>query len=246
MSLPAMRAGQRWSQGVLQAITLPDGAFKLYVWLRLNVRLDTGSLDVSQQDLARALGRARGTIRAHLRALERAGICRMTFPRNPHARGRIEITDDYWPYERTLSPADTAELRAYLERIRALLAERVCVRPPLSPPDELVARQWHARGVPVERVSRAILMGCGRKYVSWLDGAAPVPIGSLRYFEPILAEVEAVPVPAEYWDYVRLRVERMERLWLEAQASAQRTAADGSARRCQGEGIAEDGSGWQR
>jgi len=67
MSLPAMRAGQRWSQGVLQATTLPDGAFKLYVWLRLNARFDTGSLDVSRQELARALGRARSTIRGHLR-----------------------------------------------------------------------------------------------------------------------------------------------------------------------------------
>jgi hypothetical protein len=219
MTMPGLREGQSWSEGLLKAITLPDGAFKLYVWLRLNARLDTGSLETSQQDLARALDKARGTIRANLRALEQAGVCRMEFPRNPHARGRIEITDDYWPYERTVSRTDAPELRAYLDRIRAMLAERFCVRKPLSRADELVAREWYARGVPIERVGQAILMGCGRKYVSWLNGAPRVPIGSLRYFEPILAEVEAQPAPAEYWDYIRFRIERTEKVWLEANGS---------------------------
>lgn len=244
MSIPRLRAGQSWSQGVLEAITLPDGAFKLYVWLRLKARLDTGSLAISRQDLARALGKARGTIRAHLRALQQAGVCRMTFPRDPRARGCIEITDDYWPYERSAA-ADPAEVRGYVDRIRELLAERVCVRKSLRPSDELVARQWYAQGIPVERVRRAILLGCGRKYVAWLDGAAPVVIGSLRYFEPILAEVEAASVPPEYWDYVRLRVQRMERLWLEAQALGFRTASHETAVKPPSEGIAENGAGLQ-
>lgn len=65
-------------------------------------------------------------------------------------------------------------------------------------------------------MGQAILMGCGRKYVSWLNGAPRVPIGSLRYFEPILEEVQAQPAPAEYWDYLRFRLERMEKTWLEA------------------------------
>lgn len=245
MSVPRLRTGQSWSRGVLKAVTLPDGAFKLYVWLRLNARLDTGTLDVSRQDMARALGKARGTIRAHLRALQQAGICRMSFPRDPHLRGRIEITDDYWPYERNVPPADPPEVRAYVDRVRELLAERVCVRKPLGQSDELVARQWYAQGVPIERARRAILLGCGRKYVAWLDGAAPVVIGSLRYFEPILAEVEAAPAPPEYWDYVRLRMERMERLWLEARASGLRTASEEAVSKLPGQGIPENASALQ-
>lgn len=181
MTMPDLRDGQSWSEGLRKAVTLPDASFKLYVWLRLNARLDTGPLESSQQDLARTLHKARGTIRASLRALQQAGVCRMEFPRNPRARGRIEITDDYWPYERTDSRTDTSELRAHVGRIRTMLAERACVREPLSQADELVAREWYARRVPIERVGQAILMGCGRKYVSWLNGAPRVPIGSLRF-----------------------------------------------------------------
>lgn len=228
MTKPALRAGQTRSEGLLKAIALPDGAFKLYVWLRLNARIDTGSVETSQLDLVRTLDKARGTIRSNLRALEQAGVCRMEFPRNPNARGRIEITDDYWPYERTGFQKDAQGLRAYLDRIRAMFAERACVRKPLSRPDELVGREWYTRGIPVERVGQAILMGCGRKYVSWLNGAPKVPIGSLRYFEPILAEVEAQPASAEYWDYTCHRIEQMEKLWLNGKKPGDRTEVDAS------------------
>ena len=228
MTMPELRHRQSWGEGLLKAITLPDGAFKLFVWLRLNARIDTGSIETSQLDLARTLNKARGTIRSSLRTLEQAGVCRMEFPRNPNARGQIEITDDYWPYERTACRRDASELRAYLDRIRTMLAERACVRNPLSRADELVGREWYARGVPVERAGQAILMGCGRKYVSWLNGAPKVPIGSLRYFEPILAEVEAQPASAEYWDYTCHRIEQMEKLWPNGKKPGDRTEAAAS------------------
>ena len=47
--------------GLLKALALPDGPFKLYVWLRLNARPDTGALEITQGDLARALDKARGS-----------------------------------------------------------------------------------------------------------------------------------------------------------------------------------------
>ena len=246
MTMPELRHGQSRDEGLLRVITLPDGAFKLYVWLRLNARIDTGSLETSQLDLARTLDKARGTIRSNLRILEQAGVCRMEFPRNPHAQGRIEITDDYWPYERTAFRKDTPELRAYLDRIRAMLAERACVRKPLSRADELVGREWYALGIPVERVGQAILMGCGRKYVSWLNGAPQVPIGSLRYFEPILAELEAQSGSAEYWDYTCRRIERMKKLWLNGKGFDDRTGCDVSVSKDQGGGIPGYDSGSDR
>ena len=68
------------------------------------------------------------------------------------AIGGIEIADDYWPYERADSATEDPELRAYVDRIREILGERACVRNPLSAADELLARDWHARGVPAERI----------------------------------------------------------------------------------------------
>jgi hypothetical protein len=95
----------------------------------------------------------------------------MKFDRNPHSPGWIQITDDYWPYERSDSAPGDPELRAYLDRIQEMLEKRACVRHPLSEADELLAREWYARGVSTERIGQAVLMGCGRKYVSWRNGA---------------------------------------------------------------------------
>ena len=212
MNSRKLRDPRGWNLGLLKALVLPDGPFKLYVWLRLNAHINTGSLQTSQSELSRALKKARGTIRANLKTLEQAQVCRMKFPRNPRGRGWIQITDDYWPYERGDGNTDDPELCSYLDQIRKMLAERACIRTPFSPTDELLARDWHAQGVTIEHVSQALLMGCARKYVSWRNGAPRVPIGSLAYFQSILAEVKDTNAPTEYWGFTRDLIERMEKL----------------------------------
>jgi len=214
MNSRKLRDPRGWNVGLLKALALPDGPFKLYVWLRLNARIDTGSLETSQSDLSRALQKARGTIRASLRTLEQAEVCRMKFPRNPHGRGWIEITDDYWPYEREGATTDDPATGSYVDQLRQILAERACIRTPMSTADELLAREWHAQGVTIEQVTQAVLMGCARKYVSWRNGAPRTPIGSLAYFQSILAEVKDQEAPGEYWEFTRHRIERMEKLWI--------------------------------
>jgi hypothetical protein len=215
MNQPRLRDPQGWNAGLIKALVLPDGPFKLYVWLRLNMRIDTGSLETSQSDLSRALNKARGTIRANLKTLEQAEVCRMKFSRDPQGRGWIQITDDYWPYEREENcKTDGPELCSYLDQIRNILAERACIRSPFSTTDELLAREWYAQGVTIEHAGQAVLMGCARKYVSWRNGAPRTPIGSLAYFQPILAEVKDQNSPADYWEFTRHRIERMEKLWI--------------------------------
>lgn len=214
MTSRKLRNPRGWNGGLLKALALPDGAFKLYVWLRLNARTDSGSLEISQSDLSRALNKARGTIRANLRTLEQAEVCRMNFPHNPHGRGRIEITDDYWPYERGDCATEDPALGPYLDQIRKILAERACIRTPMSTADELLACQWHAQGVTIEQISQAVLTGCARKYVSWRNGAPRTQIASLAYFQPILAEAADQNAPGEYWEFTRHRIERMEKLWI--------------------------------
>jgi biotin operon repressor len=215
MNAPKLRDPRGWNVGLVKALVLPDGPFKLYVWLRLNARIDTGSLETSQSDLALALNKGRGTIRANLKTLEQAGVCRVKFSRDPQGRGWIQITDDYWPYEREENrKTDDPDLRSYLDQIRNILAERACIRTPFSTTDELLAGEWYAQGVTIECVGQAVLMGCARKYVSWRNGAPRTPIGCMAYFQPILAEVKEQNAPAEYWEFTRLRIERMEKLWI--------------------------------
>jgi hypothetical protein len=108
---------------VQKAMTLlSDGAFKLFVYLCLHARRDSGLLETSQTDLARAVKKASGTIRSHLREMEAAGICRTQFSHHPFARGSIQIAEPFWPYERTgreAPPQDGSD--AFVSEIRNLL-----------------------------------------------------------------------------------------------------------------------------
>lgn len=196
---------------------LTDGAFKLYVFLCLEARRDQGIIEVSQTELGKRLNKGNQTIRHYLRELERAGVCRVSgFAPVPYCRGQIEIMDDYWPYHRTpASPADPAS-EEYLGQIRRMLQARACVRLSFSTADEILTRQWLARGFTVEQIEQAILLGCARKYVAWRNRQGQAPIVTLRYFEPVLEEIQQVRISPEYFEYVRSRLERMERLWIES------------------------------
>jgi hypothetical protein len=219
MNKPELRDPRGWNAGLAEALaTLPDGPFKLYVWLRLNARLDTGSIEISQSDLALALKKAHGTVRANLKVLEKSNVCRARFSRHPHGRGYIELTDDYWPYKRAQSgTTDDSGVLSYIEQVRAILSERACIRKPLLRTDEVLAREWYAQGVTIEHIRQAVLMGCGRKYVAWRNGGPRTPIGSLAYFQTILEEVKQENAPAEYWSFIRDRIERTEKLWISGQ-----------------------------
>ena len=194
---------------------LSDGAFKLYVYVCLNARRDTGVLEITQTDLARNLKRARKTVRDYLDELGSAGVCRSRYDRNPVVLGEIEVTEEYWPYRRTNEAIPDDDAAAFVSGIRKLLLPRACVRAAFSTADEILAREWFERGISMERIEQTILMGCSRKYVAWRNNQSHAPIGSLRYFQPILDELEREQPSLEYWDYVRLRLERMEKLWNE-------------------------------
>ena len=62
----------------------------------------------------------------------------------------------------------------------------------------------------------AILVGTGRKYISWLNNGPSEPIMSLRYFETLIAEIQEQPLPAGYTDYLRATVKRLANTWDES------------------------------
>ena len=196
---------------------LSDGAFKVFIYICLNAERKTGILRTTQVDLARNLKKANGTIRKYLVEMEKAGISQNHFRNNPITRGSVQITPAYWPYERESdqSPDDDASER-FLAEINAMMAARACVRSSFSIADETLAKQWFHAGVPLERIGRAILLGCSRKYVSWRNNnAIHGPITTLRYFEPLLDEIEKQNVDADYWEFLRSRIGRHEKLWIE-------------------------------
>ena len=197
---------------------LSDGAFKLFIYLCLNARREDGVLEASQSDLARALKKATGTIRRSLGEMQTAGVLSHTpFSNNPHGHAVIRIAEAFWPYqtlEQSSVPLDSAD--AFVTEVRKLLQSRACVQASFSVADEILARRWLANGISLEQIEQAILLGCVRKYVSWRNNSAQGPIASLHYFESVLEEINRQKIAPDYWDYLRTRLRRMEKLWLES------------------------------
>ena len=67
----------------------------------------------------------------------------------------------------------------------------------------------------LENVHQSIFLGCGRKYVSWLNGLPGQPIGSLHYFSSVLQEVTSSQLSARYRTFNQMQMLRLEKRWLE-------------------------------
>lgn len=192
---------------------LSDGAFRLFIYLCLNARRDTGVLEGSLTQLARNVKRGKHTIRLYLREMETAGICHYRFGHSPSGDGVVEVTENYWPYQRSAQEPVSNDSTEFVAAIRKMLQARACVNISVSAADEILAREWFDRGISLERIEWAILIGCIRKYVSWRNSQTRTIIGSLKYFAPVLEEVQSMKTDPEYWDYLRYRLTRMENQW---------------------------------
>ena len=195
---------------------LTDGAFKVFMHICLNAERSTGMLHTTQTELARNLKKSNGTIRKYLVEMEKAGISRNSFSNSPRTQGSVQISQPYWPYENGAEnkPDDGAD--RFVSEIKTMLQERACVRSSFSTADEVLARQWFDAGVPLERIQQAILLGCARKYVAWRNNpAVQGPISSLRYFATIIEEIAQQKLDPDYWEFLRARIPRHEKLWIE-------------------------------
>ena len=205
-------------------LTLSDGTFKLFAYLCLQAERATGRLTFRQSELAERLGKSRRSIGTYLQELEAKSICRIFSSPNQHADGALQILADYWPYggdgEETVG-VDPAQTH-YLKAVEQLYASRSCIRSSFSEVDRQPARTWFQRGVPIEAVEQAILLGCARKYVAWLNGQCSEAIGSLHYFVPVLEEVLPYKRDWNYWSFVHSRVLQLEKQWRETQETPHR------------------------
>jgi len=199
-----------------QAITLlSDGAFKLYVYACLRAGRHTGCLRATVEELARAMTRAPTAIAMNLDELEERAVCRVI--RNGGSQLVLEIRDRFWPYQRQQSSERTLGPETeFVDRVRDLFLAPACVQASFSAADEKLALGMHRRGVSMEQIKRAILLGCARKYVAMLNAGSRTPITSLQYFADIVEEVSESAIPESYWEPLRAKVTRMEQQWLHA------------------------------
>jgi hypothetical protein len=185
---------------------LSDGAFRLFMWLCLHADRGRGSIRASTSGLTRTLDRCKEEIAATLDELVQKRVCIL------YIDGVIEITDRFWPYRRTCDPAAIPGPAAYIEAVKRLFLERRCVRSIFTAADERLAAEFHRRGVPINDVERAILLGCLRKYAALINAGAGTPITSLHYFRNLLHEV-GQNTSSDYWSYVAQKTRMLEQRW---------------------------------
>jgi biotin operon repressor len=202
-----------------KALTLlSDGAFKLFALLCLEAERPSGRLAFHQAELAQKLGKSRRSIGAYLNELQEKGTCRITSGKNQYDYNIFQFEDHYWPYETDPDENEqpSQEETDYLKTIETFYSSRLCVRFSLSEADQNLARKWFHRSIDLVSIEQAILLGCGRKYVSWLNGQYREPIGSLYYFNPILKEVLSQKISKDYCRFNRFQVNRLEKRWLKS------------------------------
>lgn len=202
--------------------TLSDGAFKLFAHLCLEADRRTGRFDAVQEELAEAIGKSRRVVGKYLDELKDKQVCIVRSAKNQYARTCIEIRDEYWPYRRTLEvEIVNGELRnAYVEAIKSSFVAIGCTIGKFSARDAQFAQDLQQRGIPLEVMQDALLMGAVRKYISWLNGGSPQPIGSLAYFSALVSEIQERPLPTDYREYLREKVVQLAKAW--AKESAKR------------------------
>ena len=208
-------AGREFAQAVM---LVSDAGFKLYVHVCLSANRHTGCLVTSRIELARAVKQSPESVATSLAELEDRGVCAVAG--NGNANLALEISDRFWPYQKEPNPGCPrgAEIE-FVGKVRALFLAPACVQASFSAADEKIAIQLHRRGVQLEQMARAILLGSARKYVSMLNAGVRAPITSLQYFADVIDEVIRSPIPESYWDPLRAKVTRMERQWLQAHAT---------------------------
>lgn len=203
--------------------TLSDGAFKLFAHICLEADRRTGRLEAVQAELAKAIGKSRRIVGKYIEELQSKEVCTVRSGKNQHARTCFEIRDTYWPYRRTeeIERADAQVRNSYVEAVKNRFVTLGCTFGSFSARDAQLAQDFQRRGIPLETVQGALLMGAVRKYVSWLNGGLPQPIGSLAYFSALVMEIQERPLPGGYDEYLLRKAVQLARAW-ETQSSATR------------------------
>ena len=126
----------------------------------------------------------------------------------------LEIRDRFWPYQRQQTPERTLGPETeFVDRVRGLFLAPACVQASFSAADEKLALGIYRRGVSMEQITRAILLGCARKYVAMLNAGTRTPITSLQYFADIVEEVRESAIPKATGSRFDAKMARMEQQW---------------------------------
>jgi len=192
---------------------LSDGAFKLFAYLSLHADRRTGRMTATHKELAAALGKSKRVVGTYVAELDAKEVCKVLSGKNQFTATVYEISDRYWPYLRDSSSPESLEIQAYVESVGKCYEELGCTTGKLNAAGIEIARQLQRRTIPIGLVPDAMLLGACRKFDSWLNGGPSEPIRSMAYFEPLIAEIQAKPLPAGYSGHLRSTLQRLAEKW---------------------------------
>ena len=206
-------AGREFAQALN---LLSDGAFKLYVHICLSADRRSGRLRAPLSQLAQATKKTPEAVLGDLDELEKRAVCSMT--RDEQGNPVLEVCDRFWPYQKQHPPGAALQAETeFVAKVRTLFLAPTCVQASFSAADEKMAAGLYRRGVSLDQIARAILLGSARKYVSMLNAGVRTPIASFEYFADVIDEVIRSPIPESYWEPLRAKAARMEQQWQQAQ-----------------------------
>lgn len=197
---------------------LSDGAFKLFAHLSLQANRRTGCLAATHRELAAALGKSKRIIGSYVAELEAKEVCIVRLGKNQFTATVYEISDRYWPYHRIPSCPESSEIGAYVESVRECFNGLGCTNIKFGPAEIETTRKLQRRAIPLGIIHDAMLLGACRKLASWLNGGPVDAIRSMAYFEPLIAEIQAKPLPAGYSAYLQKKIQRFSKSWQESVA----------------------------
>jgi hypothetical protein len=106
------------------------------------------------------------------------------------------------------APAPDSDSAAYVAAVVMSYIELPETPLSASLQDHRQARLLHDRGIPLCIVESALLLGSLRRLIRPADLPPLGPIRSLAYFQPVIEELLAHPMPDNYLEYLRLKLNR--------------------------------------
>jgi len=106
-------------------------------------------------------------------------------------------------------PAPDSNPAAYLAAVILLYVELPETPLSASLQDHRQARRLHDASVPLQIVESALLLASLRRLIRPADLPPLPPIRSLAYFQPVIDELLAHPMPDNYLEYLRLKLNRI-------------------------------------
>ena len=107
-----------------------------------------------------------------------------------------------------MSPSEDPAADLFVRRVLDAYRRTPGTTGHIRPADRRLARELHARGVPVQTVDDALLLASVRRFVRPLPSGPPPTARSLAYFLPVVEELLAATIDDAYRHYLAGVLER--------------------------------------